>query len=194
MSVYPSFVEYQRLLHTRLLELTPPLCAYLRALRERPFHPEVDLLQFEMMHEDAAEVFPIFLLTKRRCDGVDRYCSGQSYDYRREWFEDRERSDVFSGFERLLQEPLMVGELVRYFHLEHEETAPDEDYDEMIERCDIYFFEAVGPWFYALWKQEIGADLPISSYFLQMGDDAGGNVFDLRTQQEIPWEQMYKQE
>lgn len=63
--------------------------------------------------------------------------------------------------------------------------------DELIVECDTYFFNTLCTWFLAAWQQEICANIALPSYFLRMGDDRGGTVFDLRLEQEVPWETMY---
>jgi hypothetical protein len=79
--VFRDFAHYRQLLQRRLQDLEAPLRQSLREIQKLPFHPEIDLAQFEFMHEDSANVFPILLLTKRRSEGIDHYTHSQFYDY-----------------------------------------------------------------------------------------------------------------
>ncbi|MBU1429715.1 hypothetical protein KKF91_04040 [Myxococcota bacterium] len=186
MNEPPSFEAYQRHLDARLTALDAPLRAALRALKETPLHPEVDLLQFEFIHEQADAVFPILRLTKRRSDGPDFYTYGQSYDPRRACFYDADQPQYLSGPAGLLDEPL-INDALRPYYL------PDNLDDDLIERCDVHFFEAVCAWFLSAWAEVIEAPLSAPAYFLRMGDDADGTVFDLAQRREVPWLTMYAQ-
>jgi hypothetical protein len=182
--IMPSFAHYQQLLQRRLQELDVPLRQSLREIQKLPFHPEIDLAQFEFMHEDSANVFPILLLTKRRSEGIDRYTHSQSYDYNRSTFCDRTKPQYYSGAKYLLEEPLVDEPLLRYYF-------PEEIDDSLLGQCDEHFLNAVSQWFTQIWQEEIGADFPIAAYFLMMCDDADDVAYDLRQARQVRWTDMY---
>ena len=171
---FPSLEHHARLLERRIAKLDAPLRRGLRRLATEPLPAGADLVQLEFFEDRQSDSFPIEVLCKRKSDGVDHYSAGQSHDPNRSAL----------AFIPLVSEPLSDGSLSRYID--------PGDFDEVINACDVHRHDRLSEWLVSAWDEELGAGFPIPAFFLRMGDDVEGEVWDLRRRCKCPWDAMYE--
>jgi hypothetical protein len=186
---FPGVEHHRALLDARLRQLDAPLRAGLHRLAQSRFHPAVDLVQFELVHDEAADAFPVRVFCKRRADGEDRYTHSQSYDPSRTVFVDPSSPQWVAGSPELVPEPVVHAALLPYYF--NAGRGGGGLPDEVLASCDEYFHQATESWFLRAWSAAVGAGFPRPAYFLRMLDDVDDRAWDLRGARQCTWSAMY---
>ena len=174
--------EYLALLRSSLAEWKPRLHSELIRILASQFHPEVDLLHFELFDDSICEsAFPFYLYCQRKADGVKYYST--PLPTARQVFDVPADSAYFPGWYHLLdgdRRPIIDPDLW---------TAYGEE-------TDFAFTEAesqiVHDWFLDCWREMDGPSIRISSFLLRLHADQHDEGFDLRGLAPVTWLGVWK--
>ena len=174
--------EYLNLLRRSLAEWKPLLLSELNRLLNAPFHPEVDLLHFELFDDSICEpYFPFFLYSHRKKDGIQYY--GTPLPTARRVFEVPPESGWFPGWHHLLDD-------------ERRPIVDPEVWTQYGEATEYAFMndesQTVHDWFVACWREVNGPAIPISAFLVRVYADQMDDGFDLRKLVPVKWRDVWR--